>query len=117
MSELSSSETPVLDLLVRMTAHSVEVSTLDVQSVMLVRLAALVASGAPAASYALNLAAASDMGLDADDVRGVLAAIAPIVGTSRVTEATGRIVLAIGVAIEVVADELADEAGSAPSPE
>jgi len=106
MSQLASSETPVLDLLGRMTADSLEASNLDAQSIMLVRLAALVAGGAPAASYALNLAAAGEVGLDAEDVRGVLAAVAPIVGTPRVVAATGRIVLALGVAIEVASAEL-----------
>ena len=106
MSETASSDTPVLDLLASMTADSLEASSLDAQSIALVRLAALVASGAPAASYALNLAAAGDVGLDVEDVRGVLAAIAPIVGTSRVVAATGRIVVALGVAIEVAAEEL-----------
>ena len=109
MSELSSSDTPVLDLLASMTADSVEASSLDMQSIVLVRLAALVASGAPAASYALNLAIAGEMGLDADDVRGVLTAVAPIVGTARVAEATGRIVMAIGVAIEVAEEAAAEE--------
>lgn len=109
MSELSSSDTPVLDLLASMTLDSLEASSLDVQSIMLVRLAALVASGAPAASYALNLAAASDAGLDVDDVRGVLTAIAPIVGTARVTAATGRIALALEIAIEVASAEYGDD--------
>ena len=103
---VSSSETPVLDLLASMTADSLEASSLDAQSVMLVRLAALVAGGAPAASYALNLMAAGEVGLDAEDVRGVLAAVAPIVGTPRVVAATGRIALALGVAIEVAEAEL-----------
>ena len=98
MSDLSSSDTPVLDLLASMTADSLEASSLDIQSIALVRLAALVATGAPAASYALNLAVAGDVGLDVDDVRGVLTAIAPIVGTARVAAATGRIVLALEVA-------------------
>jgi 4-carboxymuconolactone decarboxylase len=111
MSELSSSETPVMDLLASMTADSVEASSLDVQQIMLVRLAALVASGAPAASYALNLAAASDAGLDVDDVRGVLTAIAPIVGTARVAAATGRIALALEIAIEVASADYADDDG------
>jgi hypothetical protein len=109
MSETASSDAPVLDLLAGMTADSLDASSLDEQSIMLVRLAALVASGAPSASYALNLAAAGEVGLDAEDVRGVLAAIAPIVGTSRVVAATGRIVLALGVAIEVASAELDDE--------
>jgi Carboxymuconolactone decarboxylase family len=106
MSETTSSDTPVLDLLARMTADSLDASSLDAQSIALVRLAALVASGAPAASYALNLAAAGEVGLDADDVRGVLAAVAPIVGTSRVVGATGRIMVALGIAIEVASAEL-----------
>jgi alkylhydroperoxidase/carboxymuconolactone decarboxylase family protein YurZ len=108
MSQTMTSDTPVLDLLERMTVDSLETSSLDAQSIALVRLAALVASGAPSASYALNLAAAGEVGLDAEDVRGVLAAIAPIVGTSQVVEATGRIVLAIGVAIEVASAEMDD---------
>ena len=110
MSQAATSDTPVLDLLGSMTAESMEASTLDDRTIMLVRLAALVASNAPAVSYALNLAIAGELGLDADDVRGVLTAIAPIVGTSRVAEATGRIAVAIGVAIEVAEAEYAAEA-------
>ena len=108
MSELATSDTPVLDLLERMTADSVATSGLDMQSIALVRLAALVASDAPAVSYALNLAVDAEVGLDADDVRGVLAAVAPIVGTSRVAAATGRIALALKVAIEVASADLDD---------
>jgi 4-carboxymuconolactone decarboxylase len=109
MSELSTSETPVLDLLERMTADSVEASSLDAQTIILVRLAALVASDAPAVSYALNLAVAGELGLTADDARGVLTAIAPIVGTSRVAAATARIVEAVDVAIEVAIAEMRAE--------
>jgi 4-carboxymuconolactone decarboxylase len=109
MSESTSPDTPVLDLLARMTADSLEATGLDAQAIALVRLAALVASGAPAASYALNMAVAEELGLDLVDVRGVLTAVAPIVGTARVAEATGRIALALGVAIEVAEQELADE--------
>jgi 4-carboxymuconolactone decarboxylase len=100
-------ETPVLDLLASMTADSVAVSSLDAESLMLVRIAALVAVDAPAVSYLLNLAAAADVGVDADRVRGVLSAIAPIVGTPRVASATGRIADALEVAIEVL--EMDDE--------
>ena len=100
-------ETPVLDLLASMTADSVAVSSLDAESLMLVRIAALVAVDAPPVSYLLNLAAAADVGVDADRVRGVLSAIAPIVGTPRVASATGRIADALEVAIEVL--EMDDE--------
>ncbi|MEU6135384.1 carboxymuconolactone decarboxylase family protein [Nocardioides sp. NPDC047086] len=109
MSDTTASDTPVLDLLATMTTDSVEASSLDVQTIALVRLAALVASDAPAVSYALNLAIAGEVGLDVDDVRGVLTAIAPIVGTSRVAAATSRIVVAIGVGIEQASAALADD--------
>ena len=94
-------ETPVLDLLKSMTAESAAVSSLDLETLVLVRIAALAAVDAPPVSYLLNLAAASEVGVDAEQVRGVLAAIAPIVGTARVASATGKIVDALDVAIEV----------------
>ena len=97
----STSETPVLDLLASMTADSVAASSLDPATLVLVRVAALVAVDAPPVSYLLNLRAASEVGLDAEQVRGVLAAIAPIVGTPRVASATGKIVDALDVAIEI----------------
>jgi alkylhydroperoxidase/carboxymuconolactone decarboxylase family protein YurZ len=94
-------ETPVLDLLARMTADSLETSTLDAETLILVRVAALVAIGAPPVSYLLNLEAAGEMGIDPEELRGVLAAVAPIVGTARVAAATGNIVKALAVEIEV----------------
>jgi hypothetical protein len=93
-------DTPVLDLLAAMTAESLEASSLDPEELMLVRLAALVAVDAPPASYLLNLGAASELGFELEDVQGVLAAIAPIVGTARVAAATGNIVRALGIALE-----------------
>lgn len=95
------SDTPVLDLLASMTAASIAVSNLDPSTLMLVRIAALVAIDAPPASYLLNLEAASEAGLDSEGVRGVLTAIAPIVGTARVVSATGKIVEALELEIEV----------------
>ena len=104
------SDTPVLDLLARMTADSIEASNLDADTLMLVRIAALVAIDAPPASYLMNLGAASELGIGEEQVRGVLAAVAPIVGTPRVVAATGNIVQAQGFALEMA--ELAEEAGS-----
>ena len=109
MSE-SVSETPVLDLLANMTADSLEASSLDAETLALVRIAALVAVDAPPASYLLNLGAASELGVDAEQVRGVLAAVAPIVGTARVASATGKIVKALAVAIEIADEQDAQDA-------
>jgi 4-carboxymuconolactone decarboxylase len=103
------SETPVLDLLAGMTADSIEASDLDPETLMLVRIAALVAVDAPPASYLMNLGAAAELGIGEEQVRGVLAAVAPIVGTPKVVLATGNIVRALGVALEMA--ELEEEAG------
>ena len=100
MSEMTS-EAPVLELLKSMTADSIAASSLDVETLALVRIAALAAVDAPPVSYLLNLEAASEVGIDAEQVRGVLAAIAPIVGTPRVASATGKIVDALDIALDV----------------
>jgi 4-carboxymuconolactone decarboxylase len=84
-----------------MTAESIEASALDEERLMLVRIAALVAVDAPPASYLLNIGAAGDVGIDGDQVQGVLAAVAPIVGTARVASAAGNIVRALGFAEEL----------------
>src|SRR5215203_1956834 len=108
MSE-TTSETPVLDLLASMTEDSVSASSLDDETFMLVRLAALVAVDAPSVSYLLNLAVAGELNIDADRIRGVLAAVAPIVGTPRVAAATGKIVEALAVELEIAALEEAED--------
>jgi hypothetical protein len=99
---------PVLDLLARMTADSLEVSSLDPESIMLVRIAALISVDAPPASYLLNLGMASEIDIDAEQVRAVLAAVAPIVGTARVASAAGNIARALGLALDLA--ELEEEA-------
>jgi|SRR4051794_9839462 alkylhydroperoxidase/carboxymuconolactone decarboxylase family protein YurZ len=111
MSDATEGDAPVLDLLARMTADSLESSTLDPQTLVLVRIAALVAVDAPPVSYALNLGVASEVGLDTEAVRGVLTAVAPIVGTARVAAATGNIVRALAAALALEDLEVAEEAG------
>jgi alkylhydroperoxidase/carboxymuconolactone decarboxylase family protein YurZ len=100
-------ETPVLDLLASMTASSLEVSSLEPEKLMLVRIAALVAMGAPPVSYMLNLGAADELDLDPEEIQGVLAAVAPIVGTPRVVAAAGNIVRALGIALDLAELEIA----------
>ena len=98
-------DTPVLDLLASMTADSLEASSLDPETLMLVRIAALVAVDAAPMSYAVNLEAVSDLEIDPDQIRGVLAAVAPIVGTARIVSALGKI--ARGLDLELEAAEMA----------
>jgi len=95
------SDSPILDLLMGMNLAGMEASTLDAETLMLVRLAALVAVDAPPVSYMLNLRAAGDVDVDADQVEGMLAGIAPIVGSARVASAAGKMVRALDLEINL----------------
>jgi hypothetical protein len=94
------SDTPVLDLVASMTAESVAASSLSPQVLMVARIAALAAVDAPPISYAMNLEAAGNVGLDADVVSGILAAVAPIIGTPRVASAIGKIAEVLAIELE-----------------
>jgi alkylhydroperoxidase/carboxymuconolactone decarboxylase family protein YurZ len=100
-------DTPVLDTLVAMTAASLEASNLEDRDLMLARIAALAAVGAPPGSYLVNAGTAVDVGITLEDVQGILIAVAPIVGTARVVIAAGNIVQALGFALEAMDAELA----------
>jgi alkylhydroperoxidase/carboxymuconolactone decarboxylase family protein YurZ len=99
-------DTPVLDTVTGITSVSLTHSSLDPSMLMLLRLAALVAVDAPPASYLVNAAAAGEVGVTADQVQEVLIAVAPIVGTPRVTSAVGNIARALGFAIAVSESDL-----------
>jgi alkylhydroperoxidase/carboxymuconolactone decarboxylase family protein YurZ len=103
-------ETPVLDTIADITAASLEHNSLAPRELMLVRVAALIAVGAPPASYLANAAAAADSGVTADDIQAVMIGVAPLVGTARVVAAGGNILRALGFAIAVAEAEMADEA-------
>jgi len=102
-------ETPVLDTLADITAASVEHNSLPPRELMMVRLAALIAVDAPAASYLLNAGAAQDSGVTAEDIQAVMIGVAPLVGTARVVSAGANILRALGLAIAVADAELADD--------
>ena len=95
---------PVLETLVQMNEGVPERSGLDDQSYMLVRLAALASTGAPPASYLLNLEVASEVGLSVEQVQGVLIAIAPVIGSARVASAGSAIAKALGLATAIAED-------------
>jgi hypothetical protein len=101
---------PVLDTLTDNTAVSLEKCKLDPREFMMVRIAALVAVDASAASYLVNTPSAVDAGITLEDVQGVLIAIAPVVGTPRVVTAGARITDALGFAIAVLEAEAEAEA-------
>lgn len=96
-----SNDAPILGLLAKMTADSIEATGLDPQTLMLVRIAALVSVDAPPASYLLNLRVAGESGVDAEQVQDVLAAVASIVGTARVASAASKMVRALNLELEL----------------
>ena len=95
-------DTPLLNTLAVMTAASIDACDLADRELMLARIAALVAVGAPPASYLINVGTAVDLGITLEDVEGVLIAVAPIVGTVRTMSAAGNIARALGFAIAAI---------------
>lgn len=93
-------ETPLLDLLSNMTADSLAASDLDPKTLMLVRIAALAAVDAPPLSYVMNLGVAGEIGVESEQIRDVLAAIAPIVGTARIGSAVATMVEALAITVD-----------------
>ena len=106
-----STDTPVLDTIVDITAASLEHRSISPREFMLARLAALIAVDAPPASWVANAPATEEAGLTAEDIQGVMIAVAPVVGTPRVVSAGGQILRALGFAIAVGDDMMTDEAG------
>jgi 4-carboxymuconolactone decarboxylase len=95
---IADSSSPVFDAIFQIHLDTLASSTLDERSYHLVRLAALVASGAPPASYLLHVPMAVNAGVTLEDAQGLCMAIAPIVGTPKVTEAAGNVLRALDMA-------------------
>ena len=98
LTALAEGDRPVLETLTRMTVDTCERSGLSPQDYALVRIAALVALDGPPMSYLLNVGAATELGVTMEQVRGVLVAIAPVVGTAKVVSAAGNLVSGLGLA-------------------
>jgi alkylhydroperoxidase/carboxymuconolactone decarboxylase family protein YurZ len=98
MQELADGGGPVLEALARMNAGFLDSTELDERTVLLIRLAALVALDAPAQSYLVTLALAEESGLPPDTVQAVLVALAPVVGGPRIVSAAAKIRQAVRLA-------------------
>ena len=107
-----SSENPVLDTITAMTAESLARCGLDANSLLVARIAALVAVDAPAASYLMHVGPAMDAGVTIGEIQNILIAVAPIVGTPRTASAALNITEALGIVIVELEEELeAEEEG------
>ncbi|MET7298550.1 carboxymuconolactone decarboxylase family protein [Embleya sp. NPDC005575] len=104
----TSQDTPVLDTLAAMTLDSLERCGMAPDTLVLTRIAALVAMDAPPVSYLAHFRAGSATDLTPEQIQDVLVAIAPVVGTARVMAAANHIAKALG--IEIAAAELTPDA-------
>ncbi len=105
----SSSSTPVIDALAAITGESLARSNLDENSLLVARIAALVAVDAPAASYLMHVGPAVDAGVTIEQVQDILIAVAPIVGTPRTVSAAAKITEALGITVIALEAELEAE--------
>src|ERR1700678_4808894 len=103
---MAKGENPGLSTLLDITAVSLERTDLDPQTLILIRLAALIAVDAPVSSYLLHLGAGAEAGLTLDQAQDVLVAVAPIAGTPRTAAAAAKLAEALGLAIDIAAAEL-----------
>jgi alkylhydroperoxidase/carboxymuconolactone decarboxylase family protein YurZ len=108
---IAQGDAPVLETLLAMNLDALERSGLDDQTYLLVRLAALVAMDAAPLSYAITFGVGADAGLTAEKAQAVLVAIAPIVGSARVTAAAGAIVRGV-LGAAALADQVPEQRSS-----
>lgn len=76
-----------------------EASGLDSRAFALTKIAALIAVDAPPASFVWQVGVAVASGVSAEDIVGVLMAIAPQVGIPKVVAAAPEIMLALGLTL------------------
>ena len=94
-------QAPVLEVLIDINAVSLARTELDPATLLLVRVAALAAVDAPAASYLMHLQPILESGIKVEQVQDVLVAVAPIIGVGGVLAAGVKITEALGIAIAV----------------
>jgi 4-carboxymuconolactone decarboxylase len=82
---------------VELREHLRAESSLDPKTFALVKIAALVALDAPPASYLWQVQGAVDAGASAREILGVLTAVAPQTGLTRVVAAAPEIMIALGL--------------------
>ena len=99
LSGISAGDVNLLEGAMGLREAQLEASGLDARTFGLVKIAALIALDAPPASYAWQVANALEGGATAEDILGVLRAVAPQVGGPRVVAAAPEIMISLGLAL------------------
>jgi len=101
---MATGDSPVLEALVELNEWLAG-TELDPRSLLLSRIAALVAVDAPTSSYLLHVGPSLAARLTARDGEDVLVAVAPIVGAPRVASAAVEIAEALDLGISFAVEE------------
>jgi alkylhydroperoxidase/carboxymuconolactone decarboxylase family protein YurZ len=99
LSGIAVGDADILETAVGLREFGREVTGLEGRAYSLVKIAALIALDAPPASYAWQIANALEEGATAEDILGVLRAVAPQVGGPRVMAAAPEIMLGLGLSL------------------
>jgi len=95
-------DTPLADTLMAMSGASIDRCDLSDREMMIARISALAAVGAPSMSHAFNAGAAAGSGLTLEDAQAILIAVAPVIGTARTVAATQSIAEGLGIALALL---------------
>ena len=99
LAELALGDPELLGEGLEMRAKLLRQSGLDPRSFALVKIAALMALDAPPASYLWQVGNALDDGVTAEDLIGVLRAVAPQIGGPKTVAAAPELMVALGLAL------------------
>ena len=99
LSGIAVGDADILETAVGLREFGREATGLEGRAYSLVKIAALIALDAPPASYAWQIANALEEGATAEDILGVLRAVAPQVGGPRVMAAAPEIMLGLGLSL------------------
>ena len=103
---LALNDEPSVQSALMVEAESPTGCVVDPRTQALVRLGALVASGAAPATYAWSVDTALAAGATVDEIVGTLFAVAPVVGIARVVAAAPALADALGYDIESALEAL-----------
>ena len=95
LEQMVDSNPELFEGLVGLQLQNIENSGLDPRVHAMVRLASLISVGAPPASFAWQVSLARESGVTADEIAGVLVAVAPTAGLPRVMAAAPEIKAAL----------------------
>jgi len=98
LSGIACGDLKLLDEVMGLRESELDAAGLEARTFGLVKIAVLIALGAPRASYAWHVANAVNDGVTPRDILGVLRAVAPQVGGPKVVAAAPELMVALGLA-------------------